>query len=62
MKSSFQLMIAYDMFYYVKFTAFFIETICWGLSLLVLKILAVEKRDIKKFFSTYDSIWYVLLH
>ena len=41
MESSFQLMIAYDMFYYVKFTAFFIKTICRALSLLVLKILAV---------------------
>ena len=35
MESSFQLMIAYDMFYYVKFTALFIKTICRGLSLLV---------------------------
>ena len=26
MESSFQLMIAYDMFYYVKFTALFIKT------------------------------------
>ena len=41
MESSFQLMIAYDMFYYVKFTALFIKTICRALSLLVLKILAV---------------------
>ena len=30
MESSFQLMIAYDMFYYVKFTALFIKTICKG--------------------------------
>ena len=41
MDSSFQLMIAYDMFYYVKFTALSIKTICRALSLLVLKILAV---------------------
>ena len=41
MESSFQLMIAYDMIYYVKFTAFSIKTICRALSLLVLKILAV---------------------
>ena len=41
MESSFQLMIAYDMFYYVKFTALSIKTICRALSLLVLKILAV---------------------
>ena len=41
MESSFQLMIAYDMFYYVKFTALSIKTICRDLSLLVLKILAV---------------------
>ena len=41
MESSFQLMIAYDMIYYVKFTALSIKTICRALSLLVLKILAV---------------------
>ena len=41
MESSFQIMIAYDMFYYVKYTAVFIKTICRALSLLVLKILAV---------------------
>ena len=41
MGSSFQLIIAYDMFYYVKFTVFSIITICKDLSLLVLKILAV---------------------
>ena len=44
MGSSFQLMIAYDMFYYVKFTALFIKTICralYQLSLLVLQISAV---------------------
>ena len=40
MESSFQLMIAYDMFYYVKFTALSIETICRVLPLIVLKILA----------------------
>ena len=39
MESSFQLMIAYDMFYYVKFTA--LLTICRAPSLLVLKILTV---------------------
>ena len=33
MESSFQLMIAYDMFYYVKFTALFIKTTCKALSL-----------------------------
>ena len=36
MESSFQLMIAYDMIYYVKFTALSIKTICRALSLLVL--------------------------
>ena len=41
MESSFQLMIAYDMIYYVKLTALSIKTICRALSLLVLKILAV---------------------
>ena len=41
MESFFQLMIAYDMFHYVKFTALSIKTICRALSLLVLKILAV---------------------
>ena len=50
MESSFQLIIAYDMIYYVKFTALSIKTICRALSLLVLKILAVyEIHDIKKF-------------
>ena len=33
MESSFQLMIAYDKFYYVKFTALSIKTICSALSL-----------------------------
>ena len=28
MESSFQLMIAYDIFYYIKFTALSIKTIC----------------------------------
>ena len=37
MESSFQLIIAYDMFYYVKFTALSIKTICRALSLLVFK-------------------------
>ena len=41
MESSFQLMTAYDKFYYVKFTALSIKTICRALSLIVLKILAV---------------------
>ena len=40
MESSFQLMIAYDMIYYIKFTALSIKTICRALSLLVLMILA----------------------
>ena len=43
MESSFQLMIAYDidMFYYIKFTALSIKTICRALSLSVLQISAV---------------------
>ena len=41
MKSSFQLIIAYDMFYYVISTALFIKTTCKALSLLVLQISAV---------------------
>ena len=41
MGSYFYFIIAYDMFYYVKFTALSIKTICRALSLLVLKILAV---------------------
>ena len=72
MKSSFQLMIAYDMIYYVKFTALSIKTICRVLPLIVLKILAssllrsaILKSSIYfdigfklngKFFSTYDSL------
>ena len=39
MESSFQLMTAYDKFYYVKFTALSIKTIRRALSLIVLKIL-----------------------
>ena len=41
MESSFQLIIAYDMFYYVKFTVLSNKTICRALSFLVIKILAV---------------------
>ena len=41
MESSFQLMIACVMFYYVKFTALSIKPICRALSLSVLKILTV---------------------
>ena len=41
MESFFQLMIAYNMFYYVKFTALFIKITCKALSLLVLQISAV---------------------
>ena len=41
MESSFQLMIAYDMFYYGKLTALFIKTTYKALSLLVLQISAV---------------------
>ena len=41
MESSFQLMIAYDMFHYVNFTALFIKTTCKALSILVLQISAV---------------------
>ena len=41
MESSFQLMIAYDMIYYVKFTALSIKTICRVLPFIFLKILAV---------------------
>ena len=71
MECSFQLMIAY-MFYYVKFTALSIKTICRALSLLVLakdisSLLrsAILKSSIYfnigfklngKFFSTYDSL------
>ena len=41
MDSSSQLTIAYDMLYYVKFTALFIKTISRTLTLLVLQISAV---------------------
>ena len=44
MESSFQLMIAYDRFYYVKFTALSIKTICRALSLSVLKILELGRQ------------------
>ena len=41
MESSFQLMTAYVMFYYVKFTDLSIKTTCKALSLLVLQISVV---------------------
>ena len=44
METSFQLMMAYDMFYYVIFTALSIKTICRALSLLVLELAAVKLR------------------
>ena len=53
MESSFQLMIAYDMFYYVKFTVLSIKTICRALSLSVLKILAVYIRTIDTKLTNY---------
>ena len=37
MESSFQLMIAYDMFYYVKFTALSIKTICRALQIVLME-------------------------
>ena len=48
-------MIAYDMFYYVKFTALSIETICRALSLLVLKILAVYLLKNSIYFDQYPD-------
>ena len=70
MESSFRL--SYDMFYYVKFTALSIKTICRALSLLpsfkdISSLLryAILKSSIYfnigfklngKFFSTYDSL------
>ena len=70
MESSFQLMIAYDMFYYVKFTALSIKTICRALSLSFKDISSLLRSAILKssiyfnigfklngkFFSTYDSL------
>ena len=72
MESSFQLMIAYDMFYYVKFTALSIKTICRALAISFsfkdnssLLRYAILKSSIYfnigfklngKFFSTYDSL------
>ena len=48
MESSFQLMIAYDMFYYVKFTALSIKTICRALSLLVKDVSSLLRYAILK--------------
>ena len=73
MESSFQLMIAniaYDMFYYVKFTALSIKTICRALSLSFKDVSSLLRSTILKssiyfnigfklngkFFSTYDSL------
>ena len=42
MESSFQLMIAYDMIYYVKFTALSIKTISRSLTFVVLQISALH--------------------
>ena len=69
MESFFQLMIAYDMIYYVKFTALSIKTICRALSLSFKDISSLLRSTILKsliyfnigfklngnFFSTYDS-------
>ena len=74
MESSFQLMIVYDMFYYVKFTALTIKTICMAGSISFKVISSLLRSAIVKssiyfdigfklngyFFSTYDSLWYVL--
>ena len=43
MESSFQLMIAYDMIYYVKFTVLSIKTISRSLTLVVLQISALHE-------------------
>ena len=70
MESSFQLIIAYDMFsYYIIFTALSIKTICRALSLLVLISSLLRSAILKssidfdigfklngKFFSIYDSL------
>ena len=50
MESSFQLMIAYDMFYYVKFTALSIKTICRALSLSFKDISSLLRSAISKSF------------
>ena len=42
MDSSFQLMIAYDMLYYVKFTVLFIKTISRPLPIIFLQISTVK--------------------
>ena len=71
MESSFQLMIAYDMFYYVKFTALSIKNYLQGSISFSFKDIssllryAILKSSIYfnigfklngKFFSTYDSL------
>ena len=66
--------LAYDMSYYVKLTALSIKAISRPLLFIVLQISAVRDAIIKftiyfnigyklngKFFSTYDSLWYVIL-
>ena len=49
MESSFQLIIAYDMFYYVKFTALSIKTICRALSIAYLNklLISLKLKEIK---------------
>ena len=49
MESSFQLMIAYDMFYYVKFTALFIKTTCKAFSFSFADISCLVTDAIVKF-------------
>ena len=49
MESSFQLVIAYDMFYYIKFTALFIKTTCKALSLSFADISCLVTDAIIKF-------------
>ena len=58
MESSFQLMIAFDMIYYVKFTALSIKTICRALSLLVLKDISSLLRSTILKSSIYFNIGY----
>ena len=50
METSFQLMIAYVMFYYVKFTALSIKTICRVLSLSFKDISSLLRSAILKTF------------
>ena len=62
MESSFQLMIAYDMFYYVKFTALSIKTICRALPLIVLNQSVNFGRHLTEILYPFEISYQIFIH